>query len=61
MRAEPMYAQALRDLGKRGVPLPIMQGSQFVFDHAQLSVQDGYISILANVEFQSAKAVRATI
>ena len=56
--AEPLYAQALQGLGKTGVPLPIMQGFQFVFDQAQLSVQEGYVSILASVEFQSAKAVR---
>jgi hypothetical protein len=59
--AEPMYALALEGLGKTGVPLPIMQGFQFVFDQAQLSVQEGYVSILANVEFQSAKALRAAI
>ena len=57
--AEPMYALALQGLGKTGVPLPIMQGFQFVFDQAQLSVQEGYVSILASVEFHSAGAVRA--
>jgi len=59
--AEPRYAEALQGLGKTGVPLPIMQGFQFVFDKAQLSVQEGYVSILASVEFQSAKALRAAI
>jgi hypothetical protein len=59
--AEPQYALALQGLGKTGVPLPIMQGFQFVFDQAQLSLQEGYVSILANVEFQAAKAFRAAI
>jgi hypothetical protein len=58
--AEPLYAETLENLGKTGVPLPIMQGFQFVFDQAQLSVQDGYVSILADVEFKSETAVRVS-
>ncbi len=38
--------------GDTGVPLPIMQGFHFLFDHAQLSVQEGYVSVLAQVEFK---------
>jgi hypothetical protein len=48
---EPRYDQALANLGKTGVPLPIMQGFHFLFDHAQLSIQDGYVSVLAQVQF----------
>jgi hypothetical protein len=57
--AEPLYVQNLQQLGKTGVPLPIMQGFQFVFDKAQISTQQGYVSILADVEFKSHKAVKA--
>lgn len=49
--AEGLYADNLDKLGKTGVPLPIMQGFQFDFDNAQLSVQEGYVSILANVAY----------
>ena len=49
---EPRYDQILTDIGHtKGVPLPIMQGFHFLFDQAQLSIQDGYVSILAQVHF----------
>ncbi len=51
--AEPLYEQVLNDLGKTGAPLPIMQGFQFDFENAQLSLQDGYISILSNVLYKN--------
>ncbi len=47
---EPNYDQLLTTLGATGVPLPIMQGFQFDFNSAQLSVQQGYVSIVANVQ-----------
>ncbi|HNE29514.1 MAG TPA: hypothetical protein PLW66_10110, partial [Saprospiraceae bacterium] len=47
--AEYNYAANLVKLGQEGVPLPIMQGFQFDFENAQLSLQEGYVSILANV------------
>jgi hypothetical protein len=50
--AEGMYAQNLADLGKMGVPLPIMRDFQFDFENAQLSIQNGYVSILANVNYK---------
>jgi hypothetical protein len=50
--AEGMYAQNLADLGKIGVPLPIMRDFQFDFENAQLSIQNGYVSILANVNYK---------
>jgi hypothetical protein len=51
---EPRYAQVLADMGKTGVPLPIMQDFEFDFDNAQLSIQSGYISILANIQYTGA-------
>ncbi|HEX8745429.1 MAG TPA: hypothetical protein VF712_20055 [Thermoleophilaceae bacterium] len=42
--------------GGAGVPLPIMQGFHFLFDKAQLSVQEGYVSVLAQVEFKKPAA-----
>jgi len=50
---EPQYDQTLQQLGQTGVPLPIMQGFQFLFEEAVLSIQQGYVSVLANVEFKS--------
>jgi len=46
------YAGAMNDLGKTGTPLPIMKDFQFLFDDAVLTLNDGYISILAKVEFK---------
>jgi len=48
---ENAYDQVMRDIGAKGSPLPIMKGLQFDFASAQLSVQKGYLSILANVAF----------
>ncbi|HNM25968.1 MAG TPA: hypothetical protein PKL15_11080, partial [Saprospiraceae bacterium] len=50
---EPFYDQHLQSMGKNGVPLPIMQGLQFEFTNAELDIQDGYVSILANVVYQN--------
>jgi hypothetical protein len=49
---EPRYDEELTKIGHgTGVPLPIMQGFHFLFEQAQLSIQDGYVSILAQVQF----------
>jgi hypothetical protein len=49
---ESQYSQALQAMGQTGVPLPIMSGFQFLFDQAQVSIQQGYVSVLANVQFK---------
>jgi hypothetical protein len=51
---ETPYAQTQRDLGKIGVPIPIMQGFAFRFESAELSVQRGFVSITADVAFKKA-------
>jgi hypothetical protein len=49
---EPRYDEELTKIGHgTGVPLPIMQGFHFLFDQAQLSIQDNYVSVLAQVHF----------
>lgn len=54
---EPAYDKLLADMGHgTGVPLPIMQGFHFLFENAQLSVQEGYVSVLAQVEFKRSTA-----
>ncbi len=58
---EPQYAALLTAMGKNGTPLPVMQGFQFDFTNAILSIQENYISILANVEFNSASAIQVKI
>jgi hypothetical protein len=50
---EQQYSTLLANLGQHGVPLPIMQGFQFVFEDASTNLEQGYIGILANVEFTS--------
>ena len=50
---EPEYEKALADMGKTGVPLPIMKDFKFDFTNAELSIQQGYISILTNVLYKS--------
>lgn len=53
LAGEPQYELLASTMGKIGVPIPIMQGFQFVFEQAQLNVADGYVSILAQVELKS--------
>ena len=50
---EPQYEKAVADMAKTGVPLPIMADFQFDFENAQLSIQQGYISILASVLYKN--------
>lgn len=55
---EPAYDTILEEMGGSskvhpgGVPLPIMAGFQFLFEKAQLSIQQGYVSITAQVAFK---------
>jgi hypothetical protein len=51
---EPRYDEALALVGKTGSPLPIMSGLHFVFEQAQVSIQQGYVSILAEVAAKDA-------
>lgn len=50
---ETNYAECLRRLGTTGTPLPIMEGFKFDFTNAVLSIQENYVSILANVLYQN--------
>jgi hypothetical protein len=50
---EPRYSQTLIAMGQTGVPIPIMSGFHFLFDKATLSIQEGYVSILAQVTFKT--------
>ena len=49
---EPESEKALAEMGGTGVPLPIMADFQFDFTNAELSLQEGYISILASVLYK---------
>ncbi|HEY2578993.1 MAG TPA: hypothetical protein VGI74_22020 [Streptosporangiaceae bacterium] len=46
---EPRYTDTLQKMGETGVPIPIMAGFHFLFKEAILSIQQGYVSILAQV------------
>ena len=48
---EPAYDKVLQKMGAAGVPIPIMRGFHFLFDQAELSIQEDYLSILAQVDF----------
>ncbi|MDI2124980.1 hypothetical protein [Yinghuangia seranimata] len=48
---EIAYDKELAAIGHTGTPLPIMSGFHFLFDQAQLSIQEGFVSILANAAF----------
>jgi hypothetical protein len=48
----PEYDQVVAATGKTGVPLPIMSGFQFLFSQAELSVQDGFVSIKSQVQYR---------
>ncbi|MHA6195110.1 hypothetical protein ACX3YG_12140 [Pseudomonas wadenswilerensis] len=56
---EPAYDNVLQAMGKAGVPIPIMSGFSFVFADARLTVQQGYVSIEAQVQQQTSGAVVA--
>jgi hypothetical protein len=51
---EPRYTATLSAMGQTGVPIPIMSGFQFLFQEATLSIQKGFVSILAKVAYKSA-------
>ncbi|HEY2578994.1 MAG TPA: hypothetical protein VGI74_22025 [Streptosporangiaceae bacterium] len=46
---ESRYTETLKEMGNTGVPIPIMAGFHFLFKEATLSIQEGYVSILAQV------------
>jgi len=50
---EPRYSQTLIAMGQTGVPIPIMSGFHSLFDKAALSIQEGFVSILAQVTFKT--------
>jgi hypothetical protein len=50
---EPRYDEAMGAVGMIGLPLPIMSGFHFLFEDAELSIQEGYVSVLAQVEYDS--------
>ncbi|PWB35113.1 hypothetical protein DCO48_03755 [Pseudomonas sp. SDI] len=46
---ESKYDDCLQRMGAEGVPLPMMEMFHFVFEQAELSVQQGFVSIKAKV------------
>ena len=49
---EPAYADTMAALGSQGVPLPYMQGFEFLFDSATVTVEEGLVSVVANLEYE---------
>ncbi|MFE1177266.1 hypothetical protein [Streptomyces sp. NPDC058773] len=50
---EPHYDKVLEDLGSKGVALPIVRDFTFLFDQAVLSIQEHYVSVLADVRYKT--------
>lgn len=50
---DPNYSNTLKLMGEKGVPLPIMSGFHFLFDKSELSIQQGFVSIKAQVQYKS--------
>ncbi|WP_328545788.1 hypothetical protein [Streptomyces platensis] len=50
---EPHYDKVLEELGSKGVALPIVQDFTFLFDQAVLSIQEHYVSVLADVRYKT--------
>jgi hypothetical protein len=51
---ETEYVKLQEQLGKIGVPIPIMQGFSFLFESAQLRLANGYVEITSDVRFKKA-------
>lgn len=50
---QPMYSQQLAAMGTAGVALPRIQGFDFLFNSATVTLQPGYASVLANVQYSA--------
>lgn len=48
---EPRYDEELAKVGYVGAPLPIMAAFHFLLDGAELSIQEGFVSVLAKVRY----------
>jgi hypothetical protein len=52
---EPRYDATLAAMGKTGVPLPMMKDLQFHFEQAQVTMQQGYVAVLAQVALKGGR------
>ncbi|HMF79724.1 MAG TPA: hypothetical protein VK604_28945 [Bryobacteraceae bacterium] len=51
---QPEYANEMAKMGQTGVPVPFIQGFQFLFEQAVVQVQANYVDVLANVQYKGA-------
>ncbi|MGP4014781.1 hypothetical protein [Saccharopolyspora sp. 5N708] len=49
---ETKYREILEKMGKVGAPIPIMKDFKFLFSSANLSIQQEYVAIRANVQYK---------
>jgi len=56
---QPEYATELAKMGQTGVPVPFIQGFEFLFEEATVAVQTGYVDVLANTQYKGASATKA--
>ena len=47
---QPVFASQMNKIGKAGVALPRIAGFNFLFAQAQITLNSGYVAVLANVE-----------
>ena len=52
MVLQPKYADVMLAMGQAGVPVPFIEGFEFLFDEATVTVQDGYVTVLARCGVQ---------
>lgn len=57
---QPEYAEEVEKMGKTGVPVPFIQGFEFLFEEATVQVQSGYVDVLANAQYKGASTARTT-
>jgi hypothetical protein len=51
---QPEYADELAKMGQTGVPVPFIQGFEFLFEQAVVQVEAGYVDVLANAQYKGA-------
>ena len=48
---QPIYALETQKMAHTGVPLPFMEGFEFLFNQATVAIQPGYADVLANMTY----------
>ena len=55
---EPVFAQTLNAMGSQGVPLPRIKGFSFLYNNSTITIEDGYINVLTDVQYATDSGVQ---